>query len=185
VFDDLPKRSPLKRFFGFVLFLAIIGSVGYFVYQKYTPSQKAVSPKVLPTKIVDSSNQSPILKPSPSPLASPSPLVSATPDYKVPAGETYVTSSTADTNGDNKTETLVVSAQNDGKFHIYVLDNTSSIVFENKNMPAKPIRISTQAYDPTKEGYLSWMLVMSENSGDLFFVHYNGTAYEIPQNISL
>jgi len=73
MFDDLPKRSPLKKFLSIVVFLLIIGGAGYFLYQKYAPANRPVTPKVLPTKIIESSSL------SPTPTPSPTPSISATP----------------------------------------------------------------------------------------------------------
>ncbi len=179
MFDDLPKNSPFKKFFGSLIFLIVLGVIGYFGYQKYIVSENTVEPKILPTKIADSSIATPSPKLSALTL-SPTPTPTTTPDYKVPMGETYIASSSADTNGDGKEETLVISRQTDSLYHIYVLSADKVIVFENKNLPKQPARVSTQKYDPA-ETFISWILVMSENSGDLFFIHWNGTAYEIPQ----
>ena len=73
MFDDLPKRSPVKKFFSVVIFLLIIGGAGYFLYQKYAPANRPVTPKVLPTKIIESSSL------SPAPTSSPTPSASTTP----------------------------------------------------------------------------------------------------------
>lgn len=90
--------------------------------------------------------------------------------------------STADTNGDSKDETLVITKMASGKYHAYVLSFDGKSLFDNKELDRKPVRIATQIYDASKETYLSWMLVFTENSGDLAFIHWNGTKYEIPQN---
>jgi hypothetical protein len=68
-----------------------------------------------------------------------------------------------------------------GKYHAYILSNDDQILWENKELDRPPVRIATQTYN-TNENYLSWMLVFTEQSGDLAFIHWNGHEYEIPQN---
>lgn len=178
MFDDIPKGSPLKKIFYTILILAILGVAAFYFYQKYFAKTDEV--KAPAEEITDENTTSTSTKPTAT-AASPTPTVAATPDYRLPTGETYVTSSAEDTNGDGKLETLVISAQTDGKFHAYVLSNEKTVLFETKDLTKKPARIDTQVYK-TGESYDSWMVVMSENSSDLFFIHWNATTYEIPQD---
>jgi hypothetical protein len=90
--------------------------------------------------------------------------------------------STNDTNGDSKDENLVITKISDDKYHLYVLSNDGTVLFDDKTLTKKPVRIGTQIYDPTTEIFLSWVLIFTENSGDLAILHWNGTKYEIPKN---
>ncbi len=185
MYEDIPKHNPFKTFLiVLIILVAFLGS-GYFLYKSFAPQKSGQGSS--PSPILRTSSPSPSPSSKNSPLASPSisPSPSATPNYQVPANESYVMSSAADTNGDKKEEILVITKQADGKYHAYVLSNDNKSLFDTKNMPQKPVRIATQTYDFAKESYLSWMLVFSENSGDLAFIHWNGSAYEIPQSLGL
>jgi len=185
MYEDIPKHNPLKTILIVLVLLGAFIAISYLIYRSFYPKKSNEASTSSPSQIISPSGvtSSPNLSPSPSALASPSP--SGTPDYKVLADETYTMSSVADTNGDTKDEILVITKQKDGKYHVYVLSSDGQSLFDSKDMPQKPVRISTQTYDPTKEAYLSWMMIFSENSGDLAFIHWNGTAYEIPQSMGL
>jgi len=185
MYEDIPKSNPLKSILIVLVLVGAFIAIGYLIYRSFYPKKSNEASTSSPSQIISPSGvtSSPFLSPSPSALASPSPSTAA--DYKVPAGETYALSSVADTNGDTKDETLVITKQKDGKYHVYVLSSDGQSLFDSKDMPQKPVRISTQTYDSSREAYLSWMLVFSENSGDLAFVHWNGSAYEIPQSLGL
>lgn len=185
MYEDIPKSNPFKTILIILILVVVLVAIGYLIFRSLYPKESSESSTLSPSPAISPSGAtiSPTLSPSPSALASPSP--SGTPDYKVPAGEIYTLSSAADTNGDTKDETLVVTKQKDSKYHVYVLSSDGQSLFDSKDMPQKPVRISTQTYDPSKEAYLSWMLVFSENSGDLAFIHWNGSKYEIPESMGL
>lgn len=183
MWEDLPKqkRTSAKVLIVLIIIL-VLGAIGYAGYVLFMPvptGQSNVGFTPTSLKIVNSPSPSvsASLTPSASPSQNPSPTNSQ--DYKVPEGETYVSSSTADTNGDSKEEILVITKLTNGKYHAYVLTSDGQVIFENKELAKKPIRIMTQTFD-VSESYLSWMLVFTEQSGDLAFVHWNGTTYEIP-----
>jgi len=180
MWDDFPKkRSASNRALIIVILILTIGALGYSAYILFKPVKTDLS-KSTPTPIESIKlSGSPTISPSPSLTPSPSP--SGTPDYKVSEDETFVIASTADTNGDNKEETLVITKMTNGKYHLYVLSSEGQSLFDNKELLKKPVRISTQTYNAATENYLSWMLVFTEQSGDLAFVHWNGQQYEIPQ----
>lgn len=182
MWDDLPKRkSPVIIFLTILLVVVVLGVFGFCWYIILGPGSK---PKVettpdLTNKIKGSPSTAPTIAVSIKPSTTPS--VNATPDYKVPSNEIYLMNSAADTNGDGKEEILVITRMVSTKYHAYVLDADGKVVFDNKELDRPPVRIATQTYDSTKETYLSWMLVFIENSGELAFIHWNGTKYEIPQ----
>ena len=189
MWDDLPKRtsSSSKILITIILILALaaFGYVGYLLYKNANNSGSEATSLSTPeenTKVSSSPNISPSLNISPSMSLSASPSASA--NMQIPAGETFVLSSNADTNGDGKEEILVVTQMSNNKYHAYVLSDTGQILFENKELSLKPVRIATQTYDPSKESFLSWMMVFTEQSGSLAFIHWNGTKYEIPQENS-
>lgn len=189
MWDDLPKRTSSSAkiliTITLILVLGAFGYVGYLLYKNAYPSSNKTSSIPTPeenTKNSDSPNISPSSNVSPSVSLSASPSASA--NLHIPDGETLVLSSPADTNGDGKEEILVVTQMANNKYHAYVLSNTSQIIFENKELSQKPVRIATQTYDPSKESFLSWMMVFTEQSGNLAFIHWNGTKYEIPQENS-
>lgn len=172
-----------------ILVVLIFSFMGWQVFKLKGSSEFMLGPQdTTPSLELPSPSRSPKASPgtssSPSPSASPSPT-STLESYKIPFGETYVNASVADTNGDSKDETLVVTQMSGGKYHVYVLSATGEILFDDKTFVKKPLRIATQIYDPAKESYLSWMLVFVEQSGDLAFIHWNGTKYEIPQSIGI
>lgn len=186
MWDDLPKKmsggTKALIVILIILVLAGLGYIGYTIYKaNKTQSTSSTSPS--PTSSVKTSG-SPLAsgspKVSPSSVISPSP--SGTVDMKIPEGETYVIHSTADTNGDSKDETLVITKMTNGKYHIYILSADGTVLWEDKTLDRVPVRVATQTYDSSKETFLSWMLVFTEQSGDLVFLHWNGTKYEIPQN---
>lgn len=191
MFDDMPKRpSFAKRVLYIVLPIILLAVLGFFIYQILQPAPKSVAENS-PSPSFSQSVSPTLLTPSPQvssslPVSSsPSIQASALPNYKVPAGETFSIASTADTNGDGKDETLIITKISTGKYHAYVLSSDGNSLFDNKELLDRPIRIATQTYDPSKETYLSWMLIYNENSGDLAFIHWNGTAYEIPQSAGI
>ena len=184
MWDDLPKKmSGETKTLLVILVIVIIGAIGFVSYTIYkaqkTPSSESSPTPAESIKISGSPTAATSLSISPSPAISSSP--SGTPNLQIPEGETYVISSTADTNGDGKDETLVITKLNN-KYHAYILSNDGKSLWDNKELDRKPVRIATQTYDSSKETYLSWMLVFTEQSGDLAFIHWNGTTYEIPQN---
>ncbi len=182
MWDDMPKRkSTGVKILIFLLVLITLGVIGYSYYVLFGPGSKTETDTStnLNDKIKGSPSVAPTIKSSPTLLATPSPV--GTPDYKVPTNEVYLMHSSADTNGDSKEETLVITRMNTTKYHAYVLDAGGEIVYDNKLLDRPPVRIATQTYDSTQESYLSWMLVFIENSGELAFIHWNGTKYEIPQ----
>jgi len=185
MYEDIPKHNPLKTILIVLILVVVFALIGYLIFRTFYPKGSEETSTSSPPPIISPSGviSSPTSSPTSSALASPSPT--GTPDYQVPSDETYVISSLADTNGDTKDETLVITKQKDGKYHLYVLSSDNQSLFDSKDMPQKPVRISTQTYDSSKEAYLSWMLIFSENSGDLAFVHWNGTKYEIPPSLGL
>ena len=190
MWEDLPKRKN-RQTKGLLAGLIIITLI-VFVYIGYTllksPNEvENQSLTFLPSPQTSMTStpspqlsSSPILSPTPSPVTSGGQI-----DYKIPDGETYVISSTADTNGDKKDETLVVTKKTESKYHLYILSAEGKSLYDNPELLQKPVRIATQIYDPTKETYLSWMLVFTEQSGNLIFVHWNGNSYEIPQTVGI
>lgn len=168
-----------------VLIILILGWLIYY----YLKNQSSAVP-------LSTSSPSPKVKSSPTFSLSPTPTPSATPSagispaispeenleiYKIPSGETYEISSKADTNGDGKDEILVVTKTNDDKHHAYILSSDGKVIYDNKNLGQKPLRITTQIYG-AREQYPSWMLIFTEESGNLAFIHWNGAVYEIPQD---
>lgn len=175
------RKSPV---FLYILIIALILFVfGWIVYEL---SKNILAPKTSTTPTPSSSKSASSTKKSPSPSmtsilspsVSPSPSVSV---LKIPAGETYELSSQADTNGDGNMETLVTTRKPDNKYHAYVLSKDGTTLFDNPDLGMKPLRIALQTYSE-KEKYLSWMLVFTEESGSLAFIHWNGTKYEIPKD---
>jgi hypothetical protein len=183
MWDDLPKQmaasSRIALIIITVLVIGALGFVGFILIKNQSKSSNGSG--ITPTQSLKVSGSPEV---SPSLSLSPSPSASATPNtnLQIPDGETLVMSSTADTNGDEKDETLVVTKMTSGKYHAYILSSDGKILFENKELNQKPVRIATQTYDVSKETFLSWMLVFTEQSGNLAFIHWNGTAYEIPAN---
>lgn len=104
---------------------------------------------------------------------------SAADQYQVPKGETYFMSSADDTNGDGKKETLVITQRKDKKYHLYVLSSKGKKIFDNSELLKPPLRINLAKYDPS-EKYSSWVLIFSEQSGEMAYLHWNGAEYEIP-----
>lgn len=182
MWDDLPKKtSGGTKVLIITIAILVVGGLSYSGYILFKSPRESNETNISPLPST-SAKISGVPSISPSSPVSPSPSPSANIDYKVPEGETFTSASTADTNGDGKDETLVITKMTDGKYHVYVLSSTGSSLFDNKELTKKPVRIALQTYDSTKESYLSWMLVFTEQSGDLAFIHWNGTAYEIPQN---
>lgn len=103
----------------------------------------------------------------------------STDQYAIPAGETFILANTADTNGDKKKETIVVSKRKDKKYHVYVLSSTKKVLYENTDLLKAPVRIEPTRFQVTT-GYDAWMLIFAENSGDLGYLVWNGKTYEIP-----
>lgn len=127
---------------------------------------------------------SPNLSPSPKSSVSSSPQMTPSSNaslYKVPAGETYIVSAQDDTNGDNQKETLVVTSETNGKYHAYVLSSEGAILYDNKELGLKPLRITTTKYNADDKN-VSWMLVFTEESGSLAIIRWNGQTYEMPQD---
>lgn len=189
MWEDLPrKNNPAKGLVIGIIILTLIVFcyIGYSLWK--SPDDSASTPSTfLPSPQAS-------LKSSPSPKLSSSPELSPTPspassgaqiDYRVPQDETYVISSNADTNGDKKDETLVITKKTTGKYHLYILSAEGKSLYDNQEILQKPVRIATQIYEPTQETYLSWMLVFTEQSGNLVFVHWNGKTYEIPQTAGI
>lgn len=166
-----------------ILILLILGGIGYYFWK----IQKQINntPDTINSNL---RSASPTLSSGASPSSSISPTVSPTispksssDNFQIPQGETYEISSKADTNGDSKEETLVVTKKADGKYHAYILSVDGAKLFDNQDLGQKPLRIATQIYG-ANEKYVSWMLVFTEESGSLAFIHWNGTKYEIPQD---
>ena len=185
MWEDLPRKNNQAK--GLVIGIIILTLIS-FSYIGYTIWKSPGVSTSTPLTLMPSPQTNP--ESSPSPKLSSSPELSPTPspassgariDYQVPQDETYVISSTADTNGDNKDETLVITKKTTGKYHLYILSTEGKSLYDNQEILQKPVRVATQIYEPTKETYLSWMLVFTEQSGNLIFVHWNGTQYEIPQ----
>lgn len=187
MWEDLPKKSKANKAVITLLIivtLGVLGYIGYIFYKSNTTPATGQNQSPSPINGLKLSG-TPKISPSPS-IGSPSPSISPSAiDYKVPEGETYLMSSTADTNSDSKDETLVVTTTKDGKYHAYVLSSDGKSLFDNPDLGQKPLRIATQTYDASKESYLSWMIVFTEQSGNLAFIHWNGTQYEIPQNMGI
>ena len=185
MYEDIPRHKPFKTFLIVLIIVAILGGFGYYIYKAFFTKETEESPATKASSLLSPALSPSSLTTSPSPSLLPSPSPSGTPDYKIPTGETFSIASTADTNGDKKDETLVITKISTGKYHAYILDSTGQSLFDNKELLDRPIRIATQTYDPSKESYLSWMMVFSENSGQVAFIHWTGTAYEIPQSQGL
>lgn len=184
MWDDLPKKSQVNKALIWTLFFLLIISLAISIYLLFflNSDNDRTNDQTTNAIFPSGSLTSPSARPSINPSLDISPTASSLTDYKVPDGEKFVISSNADTNGDAKDEVLVITSQTSGKYHAYILSSDGQSLFDNKELLKKPLRIGTQTFDPAKESYLSWMLVFSENSGDLAFIHFNGTQYEIPQN---
>jgi len=174
-----PKTS--KIFLGIIVFLVIVvlGWMVYFLWKN--ESGPAITASSTPTttkspKTTLSSSPKTSLSPSPKTSSSSIPI-----DYKVPTGETYLMSSQADTNGDGKIETLVITTAANNKYHAYVLSLDGATLYDNKDLGQKPLRIADTTYSETDKSS-SWMLVFTEESGSLAIIRWNGTQYEIPQD---
>ena len=86
---------------------------------------------------------------------------------------------------DGKEEILVITQQANGKYHAYILsEDKASILYDNKELDQKPLRIGLQIYD-SEVDYPSWMLVFTEQSGNLAFIHWDGTQYIIPESLGI
>lgn len=179
--NEQAKTSKILLVIIIILAIVLLSWIGFYFFKNNKTSQitSTPSPKLSTSTITPNSTSSSLL--SPSPVLSPSPTAATSSTYQIPAGETYLLSSMADTNGDGKDETLVVTAMSSGKYHVYVLSSTGANLFDDKTFTQKPLRIATQAYD-TNEKYPSWMLIFTEQSGNLALIHWNGRAYEIPRN---
>ncbi len=189
MWDDLPKKTSggTKALIIIIAILVLAGLIysGYILFKQPVTESGQTNASPIPSNSLKISGEPSINLSS---LATPSPSPSGTIDYnalKIPEGETFANVSTADTNGNGKDETLVITKMTNGKYHVYVLSNDGNSLFDNKELTKKPVRIALQTYDSTKESFLSWMLVFTENSGDLVFIHWNGTTYEIPQSMGL
>ncbi len=180
--SQTPKTSKILLVIIIVLVVAVLGWMAFFIWGSNDNSKTTATKSPIPTKLAVSPTTS--LKISSSPTTSPT--SKTTPNiYQVPVGETYIMSSEEDTNGDGENETLVITEINDGLYHAYILSaDKSSILYDNKELTQKPVRISTQVYG-TGETYSSWMLVFTEQSGNLAFIHWNGTEYEIPESLGI
>lgn len=178
MWEDMPKRmstgTKILIFILIILVLATLVYVGLLLFRTKPVETDELIISPIPSESLKVSGSPGATSPTPT-SASPSPLQ----NYKVPQGETFINASTGDTNGDGKDETLVITQLANGKYHIYVLSNTGTSLYDNREVTRKPIRIALQTYDSTKESYLSWMLVYVENSAELAFIHWNGTAYEM------
>jgi len=162
---------------GIVLIFIILGAIGYYIYRLSQPnpvSSPSPSPSPKTSKLT---SPSPTISPTLSPTISPT---KSGDNFQIPTGEIYLISSKADTNGDGKEEILVITQKTNNKFHAYVLSSDGKNLFDNPDLGQKPLRIATQIY-ATGEKYPSWMLVFTEESGNLAFIHWNGTRYEIPK----
>jgi len=184
MWDDLPqKMSGGTKALIIIIAILVLAGLTYSGYLLFKPPAALTETNISPIPSISAKiSGRPFYSPSPLISPSPSPSPSAKIDYQVPEGETLINHSTADTNGDGQEETLVITKMANGKYHVYVLSSAGSSLFDNQELTKKPIRIALQTYDSTKDSFLSWMLVFTENSGDLAFIHWNGTAYEIPQN---
>src|SRR3990167_343523 len=139
MWDDLPKKMSggTKALIVILVILVLVGLgyIGYTIYNtnqtKTSGIQSSPSPN-LSVKISGSPIASTSPKISPSGVLSPSP--SGNIDMKIPEGETYVIHSTADTNGDSKDETLVITKMASGKYHVYILSTDRTILWENKTL---------------------------------------------------
>lgn len=179
-----PSNSP-KIFMAVIVIIivAVLITLAYFYLKNQGASEISTAPTKPAAKTSGSPKTTPSVTFSPkiSSTISPTPAVTPSADLKIPAGETYLLSSKAETNGDGKDETLVITQLSDGKYHAYILTSSGAVVFDDKTLNQKPLRIAAQKY-ASNENYLSWMLVFTEQSGNLAFIHWNGTKYEIPQN---
>ncbi|MBM2820399.1 MAG: hypothetical protein HW405_159 [Candidatus Berkelbacteria bacterium] len=188
MWDDLPKRNPgANKALIILLVIIIVAVIGYVLYILIRPTSDDLTgaqASPTPSKIINSPSASGSSNISTSPSITALPTPTGTQNYKVPEGETFVAASTADTNGDGKEETLVITKMTNGKYHAYILTPTGENLFDNKEMTKKPVRIVTQTFD-SSESYLSWMLVFTEQSGDLAFIHWTGTKYEIPASLGI
>lgn len=165
-----------------ILVLIVFIYLGYIITKGQKESNNIeVLPSVNKSKLSSPTNSASIspsanLSPTPSPTSS----VSIKDLYKIPDGEAFVISSKADSNGDKNDETLVITEKADKKIHAYVLSSKDEVLFDIADLGQKPVRIETPKYGE-KENFVSWMLIFTEDSGNLAFIHWNGTKYEIPQ----
>ena len=165
-----------------VLILLTLAAI-LFVYFKSVKKEQT-SPFPSPSATISSKispSSTPRSSASPSATLSPSTTsAQSTPNYQIPQNETYEISSIEDTNGDGQKETLVVTKTQDNKYHAYILSASGSKLFDMPDLGQKPLRITTQIYN-AEDKYVSWMVIFTEQSGNLAFIHWNGTKYEIPQ----
>lgn len=172
------KSSKTGLILALILVFLVFGGLFLYVYLKNRsnpnplPSPSAKIKTTASPQISPSLSLSPKIPPTISPTKSGAELL-------IPASETLELSSQADTNGDLKDETLVITKKSNGKYHAYILSFEKKILYDNQDLGQKPLRIATQIYNPS-EKYLSWMLVFTELSGNLAFIHWNGQNYEIP-----
>lgn len=177
-----PMTSKIILIVIIVIIIIVFGYLGYLIWK----SENRQSPQATSSPSSESST-SPNISPKFSSSISPSPAISPTTSptsetsYQIPQGETYEISSKADTNGDGKEEILVITKKANGKYHAYVLSADGAKLFDNQDLGQKPVRIAIQTYNEG-EKYVSWMLVFTEQSGSLAFIHWNGQKYEIPQD---
>lgn len=180
------QKTP-KIFLGIIVLVVLLVLIGVFYYS--TKSQKELAKRAAqtspsPTISIPLPEVSPAKTASPSPNPSPSVNPSTSADiknqYHLPQEETFIISSKADTNGDSKEETLVVTQITDSKYHLYIFSAEGAKLYDNQDLAQKPVRISTQKYK-SEDNYVSWMLIFTEQSGNLAFIRWNGTKYEIPQ----
>lgn len=186
MWDDLPKKIPAStKTTIIIIVIIVIAALGYIGWTLFTPEKSCCSSSPFPVQSVKTSgspDNETAGEVSPTPTISPSP--SASVNLQIPDGETLTISSSADTNGDRKEENLVITKMANNKFHAYILSTDGQSLFDNKELDRAPVRIETRIYDSNKESYLSWMLIFTEQSGDLAFIHWDGTKYEIPQENS-
>src|SRR3990167_9232418 len=160
MWDDLPKKmsggTKALIVILIILVLAGLGYVGYTIYNADKSGQTS-GPSPSPSTSVKISG-SPVS--TSSPKVSPSSVISPSPsgniDLKIPEGETYVTSSTADTNGDGKDESLVITKMASGKYHIYILSADGAILWEDKTLDRVPVRIRSEERRVGEEGRSRW-----------------------------
>lgn len=175
-----PKSS--KILLGIIIALVVI-VLGWVVYSMWQNDGSPTIATASPTPSSSKSSETTI-SPTPKSSISPSPTTSPTSsniDYKIPSGETYIVSAQDDTNGDNQKETLVVTSETNGKYHAYILSADGAILYDNKELGLKPLRIATTKYNADDKN-VSWMLVFTEESGSLAIIRWNGQTYEIPQD---
>lgn len=195
IFDEIPHKSSPRTLYIIIITVVFLGIAAFltsFFWPKTVEQndisniadtadeETTASPANSSKDATDKSNSTP----APKTTTQNSATANSADIYQVPAGETYIKSSIADTNGDKKKETLVVTKNKLKKYHAYVLTVDGKKIFDNAELLQAPVRIDLISFNQG-ESYKTWMLVFTEDSGNLAYIHWNGTKYEIPENIGI